>query len=187
MKSILNQSKTPIRIFAELVDQPNDVLINIAVCIAEQILKFSSHKLLLLDILHQVKSYPKRTRISDLLLCKRRILGLKSYKSPFKSESDPQYWQYKTDQTILTAFICLYHISYQDTNYKEFFNRFIKNATLAFGQAETVRQLQFLRKQTYNFDKAQTQQFHKMKANLSSNAGERVAYREFLKVLKEKL
>lgn len=193
LKQILHEQKTPDRIFEKLGRQSNDTLRLIAVCIARQISKFSSHESILSDILNQFESYPQKTLIIDLLMCKRRLTKLGNIRHTAKRDSDWSYWQAKTDQACIFAFNNLLEIVKSESSVRNYYLRFIEQASLTYGFAEAMRQMKNVQNQRYEFDAnvdskiLETQKHNTLRAHRSHISGQRVAKVEFLKILKEKL
>lgn len=191
LKQTLNRKKTPARIFADLVHHPNDTLSLIAACIADQILKFSPHRVILNDILNQFILFPHQKTQIDLLLCKQRLASLNKHKSKISQETNPLYWQSKTDNHILHAFTNLYYIVINDESYRMNFHRFMQHAAMAYGFFESKKQIEKAQKQIYDFGEislqfTETQKHNKLRAHCSWRSGERVAYYEFLRILRER-
>lgn len=191
LKSTLQKDKTPIRIFAELVHYPPNTLILIAVCIAEQIIKFSSHQNILKNMLHKFTAYPTNKTKLDLLRCKRRLTFLDKHDFLINQELNPKYWQQKTDNHVIRSMKNLYYIVIEDKGYRIHFNRFMQNAAMAYGFYESKRQIINAQKQLYDFGDEfsqiiETQKHNKLRAHCSWRSGERVAYHEFIKRLRER-
>lgn len=192
LQQTLNRDKTPIRIFADLVHHPNDILVLIATCIAQKIASLASPKIksIILDTLRRFEQYPTQTRDVDMELCKSRLTRLIEIKSTTKRDDDPRFWQHEVDRAVCRAVINYYYIAKRDPGYREYFFRFMQHATKAYGFAESKKQMEAAKLKMYDFGAgptlAKTQQYKSTIAHRGSQAGERVAYVEFLKLLKER-
>jgi hypothetical protein len=185
----LNKNKTPIRIFAELVHYPLEILTSISICIAEESIKFASSKARLIEVLSKYKEYPIATKDIDLLLCKRLLNELKAVRPPTRAEMDPRYWQWRADRLIISGLINLYYLLIKEDNFREIFNQLIKNLTQAYGASESKKQLKEMGGQQYDFGDTtnsliRVQQYNTTRAQNSRLNGERVAYHEYLRVLR---
>lgn len=196
LKQILKKKKSPERILSEIKNHPNKDILNLtAVCIAHQIILLSSHKSQLSDILNQFKEYPAKTKTLEMLLCKRRLSVLGNVDQKPRRESDWRYWQCRTDQACIHAFNNLYQLV-NGENQKIYFQRFVEQASLAYGYAESARQVRNAQKQIYEFEnnsndinsKAEKiKKFNIFRAHRSHISAKGVAIVEFLRKLREDL
>jgi len=193
LSQIVNEKSSPNRIFEKLGRQSHEILRQVAACIARQIVEFSTHRPILLDILRQFESYPARTQTIDLLLCKRRLTNHANIRHALRRESDWRYWQTRADQACLFAFSNLLEIVKGGKDVRDHYNRFIEQASYAYGFNESKRQMKRLETQQYEFKDGveskvlETKKHNALRANRGKISAQGVAKVEFLKALKEGL